>query len=131
MFRTLFVFFLVGCGSGPTKANPCATPGATYLEHYVEHSGGTCGALTDTIVNIGADGTLASSSPVTCDDVEQTGCTAHDTNCKGAAVNGITCSDTFSNTFSSDGSGASGIATITCTGSTSCVSTYDITMTRQ
>jgi hypothetical protein len=119
-----------GCGSGTAEANPCATPGATYLEHFAEHPGGTCGPITDQVLNINHDGTIDTASP-DCDSVTQDGCTARDTNCRTSA-NGTDCTATTSVTFAKDGSAASGIATISCTaGSSSCESTYDISAERR
>ena len=134
----LFAVALVGCGSGgnngggetTTQANPCATPGATYLLHAEERRGGTCGPLADEIVNIGSDGTLP-GPPATCDAITQDGCTARNTNCTQTA-NGVTCSTTSSVTFSEDGKSASGLITLRCRDSAGgCTSTYAVTAKRQ
>lgn len=111
-------------------ANPCATKGATYLEHFVQESG-DCGALPDEIVNIGADGTLTSSSSVSCATVSQNGCTAQDSDCT-TTNNGVTCMVTTDVTFARDGSSASGLESVTCTGNgASCTSTYQVSAARQ
>jgi hypothetical protein len=119
----------VGCGSGSNEANPCATPGATYLFHFVEHPGGNCGPVPDEIVNVNSDGTLSSS--VSCENITQDGCTARDTGCMTSS-NGIDCSVTTDVTFAKDGSSASGLETAMCSNSAaSCTSTYDVTATRR
>jgi hypothetical protein len=118
----------VACGaSAPAnKANPCATPGATYLSHFVELSGGTCGPIPDEIMNINSDGTLPQS--LSCQTVTQDGCTARNTDC---TTNGA-CTVTTDVTFATDGSSASGLETVSCsTASASCTSTYRIGSTRQ
>jgi len=129
----LYGVSLLACGGGNAapRANPCATPGATYLEHFVEGSGGTCGPISDEIININADGTIASTTQISCQTESQSGCTAHNTGCS-TMTNGTTCSATTDVTFASDGSGATGLETITCSNSSaSCTSTYTVTLTRQ
>jgi hypothetical protein len=124
---------LLACGGGSTapKANPCATPGATYLDHFVEGSGGTCGPIPDEIININSDGTEATTIQISCQTESQTGCTAHNTGCTWT-TNGVACNATTDVTFASDGSGASGLETVTCSSSSaSCTSTYTVTLTRQ
>jgi hypothetical protein len=122
-------FMSFGCGSGSAEANPCATPGATYLFHLVEHPGGTCGPVPDEIVNVDSDGTTSTS--VSCDDITQDGCTARNTGCM-SSMNGVDCSVTTDVTFAKDGSGATGLETATCSNSSaSCTSTYDVTATRR
>lgn len=140
----LTLFFLgivactVACGSsytsGPAlanKANPCATPGATYLSHFVELSGGTCGPIPDEILNINSDGTIPGSQSFSCQTVTQDGCTARDTGCI-TTTNGTTCTATTDVTFATDGSSASGLETVSCSNvSTTCTSTYSVSFTQQ
>jgi hypothetical protein len=129
MMRAFVLLAACSCSSSTNKANPCATPGATYLFHFVEQANGTCGPVPDSIVNINADGTLSSS--VSCQTINQTGCTAQDTGCTSSS-NGTTCNFTTDVTFASDGSGATGLETFTCSnGSSSCWSTYAVTAARQ
>jgi hypothetical protein len=117
------------CGSSATKANPCATPGATYLFQFVEQSGGTCGSLSDAIVNVNPDGTIVGS--LTCKATNQNGCTAQNTGCTSSS-NGTSCTVDTDVTFASDGSGATGLETFSCAnGASSCTSTYAVTATRQ
>ncbi len=130
---------VVACGSttssgtsGPQQemANPCATRGATYLESFVQVSG-TCGAIPSEIINISSNGTITTTSAVTCASVSQTGCTAQDSDCTSTA-NGYSITATTDVTFASDGSSATGLETVSMTGNgTSCTSTYDVTATRQ
>lgn len=127
---------LIGCSSAPdptppTKANGCATPGATYLSHFVEQSGGTCGPLADVLVTVSKEGTLPGPA-VSCQTRTETGCTTLATNCTTSAVNGLTCHVTSDVTYASDGRSGSGTETASCSGaSTTCSSTYQITITRQ
>ena len=118
----------------PPKANPCATPGATYLDHFAEQSGGTCGPIPDVIININKDGTLAGSgsgTAPTCQSNSGSGCTVKLNNCT-STNNGVTCTITTDVTFAADGSSASGLETLSCSGSSSsCTSTYKVTATRQ
>lgn len=122
---------LAACGSNPA-ANPCATKGATYLFHFVEDPSGTCGPVPDSIVNVGSDGTIASSSSLTCDKTELDGCTSKKSNCKTTTSTGIQCTVNTSSTFSSDGSSVTGLESFTCTsGASVCSSTYSVTASRQ
>lgn len=134
--ETLLLIAVAACSSssgapGTEEANPCATPGASYLESFVEMAGGTCGPLSNAIVNISSSGTITTETPLTCGSTMQTGCTAQDTDCS-FATNGTTCSVTTDVTYASDGSGAMGLETLTCTmGTAGCTSTYQVTATRQ
>jgi hypothetical protein len=136
MFGTLVV--LPACSSssaasGPSSepANPCATKGASYLETLVEQAGGTCGPITSQVVNINSDGTITTSTPLSCAHVSQTGCVAQDTDCTFSSM-GFDFSETFDVTFTSDGSSASGLITLSGSGNgQNCASTYDVTFARQ
>ncbi len=137
MIKKLFIvcILLIGCGDSShneeIKANPCATPGATYLQQFIERSG-NCGPITDRIINISKNNTIASSSEIdlSCANVEQDGCTARDTDCISSS-NGITCSNTFITEFAPDGSVAEGVSTISCKSENfNCVSTYSYNFTR-
>lgn len=128
---------LIGCSSEDdaddstttNKANPCATPGASYLWHCTEQSG-DCGPTTDEVINVSSDGTLAQS--ITCAKFEQDGCTGRGTDCK-QSTNGCTILTTFQTTFLADGSSADNVmtATIDCDDGSHCKSTYQCTYTRQ
>jgi hypothetical protein len=128
---------LIACGgsdgaAGPTNApaNPCATPNSTYLQTFVTGSG-NCGDIPSVIVNINADRTITQTTPVTCANVTQTGCTARDTGCTFSS-DGFAFTETFETTFANDGSSATGLITITGTGNgQSCAGTYRVTMVRQ
>jgi len=121
-------------GSGPSNtlaANPCATPGASYLETFAEQPGGTCGTAPSQVLNVNTNGTVTSSVPVSCASTEQSGCTAHDADC-AETTNGVTCMVTTDVTFASDGSSATGLETLSCSNaSSSCVSTYTVSAARQ
>jgi hypothetical protein len=125
----------LSCGSSsssPTsaKANPCATRGASYLEAFTEESG-NCGTIPSELVNVGSDGTLTESTPITCATVSQTGCTARDSDCTFSSM-GYNFTETSDVTFTADGSSASGVVTLSGSGNGQvCTSTYDITFTRQ
>jgi hypothetical protein len=137
MHRRLAPLLIVaGCSSsssaGPTDdlANQCASKGATYLQSFTETSG-TCGPLSSIVVKINSDGTFYVASPVHCTSVEQDGCTTSETDCQ-ATVDGVTGTFTFDTTFAADGSEGTGVETYTLTnGSSTCMSTYDVTFTKQ
>ena len=115
----------------PTKANACATPGKTYLTHFVEQPGGTCGPLADVLVTVNQDGTLP-GPVVSCQSKTETVCRTQATDCTTSAIKGLTCHVTSDLTYASDGASAAGTETASCTGgSTTCASTYQITVTRQ
>lgn len=121
---------LAACGKDTdNKANPCATKGATYFQHLVEANNGTCGTIPDTIINIGTDGTIPGSD-FDCDASTQNGCTARNSGCK-TNKDGVNCSTTTSMTFKDDGSSASGLISISCSGAAVCSSTYQATLSRQ
>jgi hypothetical protein len=120
-----------GNGSGSEPANPCATKGASYLETLTEQAGGTCGTVSSQVVNVNSDGTITTSTPITCAHVSQNGCTAQDTDCTFSSM-GYDFSETFDVTFTSDGSSAMGLVTISGSGNgQSCNSTYNVSVTRQ
>jgi len=128
-----FVAILVAaCSSSPaaTQADTCATPSASYLE-VITQTSGNCGAVANQVVNVNADGTITLPTTVTCATNAQNGCTLNRSDCTDT-VSGTTCTSNSTVTFASNGSGASGTLSETCTqGSASCASSYSITLTRQ
>ena len=134
---TLGTLCLVACSSeastpsATTKANPCATPGATYLSHFVEQSGGTCGPLADVLVTVNKDGTVT-GPPVSCQDRTETGCRTQTTDCTTTSIKGLTCHFTTDVTYTSDGSSGAGSEVGSCAGGAStCTSSYQVTVTRR
>lgn len=125
----LLLAFFISCGAAPA-ANQCATKGATYLLSFRENAGGSCGAMPDQVVNIGADGTIG-SEPLDCDRTESEGCTQRNTNCRISSEN-LKCTMTSSTNFDSDGTSASGLSSLACTGANgaTCASTYNTEMIR-
>lgn len=126
--RYLAFLVLASCASTttappPNKANPCATPGATYGLSWTERSGGTCGPISDQILIVGKDGTLP-GTPLACRASTQTGCRAQESDCTSSTSQ---CHFTSDETFTSDGSSATGFITISCP---NCVSTYSASATR-
>ena len=133
----ILMCFVVGCSSAPSsgtsqdEANPCATPGASYLATFTELSGGTCGTISPELENINPNGTITSTVEITCASSSQDGCTTRDTDCTWSA-DGFTFTGTSEATFYQDGSYATGIESITGVGDgQSCVSTYDVSLVRQ
>jgi hypothetical protein len=120
-----------GGGSGGTAANPCATPGATYLLTFTENPTGTCGAIPSELITISSSGQVITSTPLSCQSQMVSGCTEQNTNCT-ITSNGATCSATSDVTFAMNGASASGMETISCSGSgQSCTSTYTVSAARQ
>ena len=144
--RSLFAFGvaailgLVACSGADddetveVAANPCATPGATYYARLHEQRNGTCGPVSDQIVNLGSDGQGGATVNVAtprCKSSVQDGCTAKNTGCV-TETNGIRCETTTSVTFAADGSSAEGLMSIRCSDDEGgCSSTYLIEYTRQ
>ena len=119
---------LVACG--PSRANPCATPGASYLASFAEVSG-NCGPIPSQVVNINPDGTVSGGTSMNCAGQSQQGCTANLTDCKWSAK-GYDFTMTSHVTFASDGSSASGLASFGASGNgVACSETYQLTYARQ
>lgn len=112
------------------KANPCATPGATYLMSFARVSG-DCAEPPDQISNINADGTIP-GDPISCKEITQDGCTARDTGCTFTG-NGCTSTVSTSITFAADGATMSGLEsiTVTCNDGSSCSGTLRVSGVRQ
>ena len=123
-----------GGQSTSDKANPCATPGANYLETFAALDGGTCGALATITIQVNADGTIALQQGLSCASVTVTGCTTLETDCT-FSDQGTGWTQTLSLTFASDGSSATGTFSATSTamglGAMPCSGTYDVTAPRQ
>ena len=109
------------------QINDCATRGASYLNTFQEHSGGTCGPIPDRVVNIDDPAITAS----TCSSVTQENCVARATACK-YSDGGCDFTETYMTTFAQDGSSAAATASIwiECSDGSYCSSTYDVTMRR-
>lgn len=121
--------------SSSASQGPCAQRSGTYLAHYVERSGGTCGALPDSLVTINSQPT-APAAPCTgsisyskdnCDvTIAQT--------CPVSSDAGVyTLRQTGTATWNADGSsGSAAIEMILAdsNGVVQCQSTYDLTETR-
>ena len=106
------------------RADPCATPGATYLVTLTQLPGGTCGPIANQTVTVGYDGTVPAPGP--CGSSTFTGCEEVQHDCYALAM-GLTCVMQDDITFVSDGSAASGSETVSCQeGHESCASTYAV-----
>lgn len=127
---SLLFLVLCSCGAAPL-VNPCITKSASYVVRAVETTGGTCGAVPDQIINVSSDGEIgsAASSPVVCDKEEMDNCTLRKSGCKNTA-NGVTCTSASSVTIDADGTKGSGGITLNCSGAATCVSSYNVTYTR-
>jgi hypothetical protein len=115
------------------QANPCATPGATYLEHFVQDSLSNCGAIPDEIIKINPDGTInVPAGSHSCIAMTTNGCSAQNSGCAGR-VSDLDCTITSYITYASDGSGATGLETAHCEAISggSCSAIYLVTVTRQ
>jgi hypothetical protein len=114
-------------GEVRNQVNACATKGATYLQQCVEHAGGTCGPLSDQVINIDDPAITAS----VCASVTQQNCVARGTACK-VSENGCEVTASYMTTFKADGSSATSSSSITikCNDGSWCNSAYDCKMTR-
>jgi hypothetical protein len=63
-----------GSGVKDMPANPCATPGASYLCTYSIESG-DCPAIANQVVNVNQDGTIVVNSSTSCSSLTVNGCT--------------------------------------------------------
>lgn len=117
-------------------ANPCATPGASYLCTYSVESG-DCPALANQVVNVNPDGTIVVNSSTSCSSLTVSGCTSNMTHCtmSNRDAQGVTCNGTFNgtNTFSSDGvsSTATESMSIDCSDGSFCNGSYQASCVRQ
>ena len=116
---------------GPQRfdANPCATSDSTYLFQYRERHGGTCGALSDAILEVGLDHEVFGWS-VDCAHRIDEACTNKRIDCR-THHEGRPCWTTKTITYAEDGSSVSGLLENACWHDHAwCVSTYDVTGTR-
>ena len=128
---------VAGCSSttSGTGANgkdvPCVSPSSSYVVHFVEKSGGTCGPIQDEVVNTTADGGFQ-AQPGCSGTRTVNGCKVllTDYTCTNA---GVTSKTTGEVTWSDDGKSGSGTVQISIAknGATSCTSSYEVTYTRQ
>jgi hypothetical protein len=127
--------FLVACGSSQIQADRCATPGASYIMHFAEKAGGTCGPVPDQLMNVSSDGTIdATPSPGStyhCSSIDAHGCTLQKNNCAQTNTDGVTCTADSTVTFTADGSAASGLFSVSCNGAGACSSVYSASLFRQ
>ena len=112
-------------GSDIIQPDTCVTAGGSYVRHFVEETG-TCGNLPD-MLYVGLEETIPTDS---CAGTTITGCTVHGSDCRYMIMSSVSCLLNYSITFASDGSNASGLATMKCVGSGACTSTYQVTYER-
>jgi hypothetical protein len=114
----LFALLVAGCSgsSGPSdhSANPCATPGATYVEVFTQTSG-NCGPIPNQVINVSPGGDVTASSTISCASSNQNGCTATGSDCTFTSQ-GFDFTETYSTTFASDGSAAMGVLSLSGNG---------------
>lgn len=128
MFGTLYSVALLGCsyhpGSDMIKKNACVSAGASYLEHYTQLSGGTCGEVSDVVINVPENGEI---ELVGCAGVPRyVGCDVYLDNIK-CKSNGFDVIQNGKMSWAQDGSSGEGTITITISNNnSSCVSSYDI-----
>lgn len=129
------VLLLAGCSSHH-KAVPCdlAHRKGTYIQHFAERSGGSCGAVSDQIVEITTGGGVAPGCRYDADDkpsLDQCDLTRRYT-CPLDGAPG-TVSIVAITTEHDGGAKFDGIFTSTirdAAGAIQCVSSYDVTYTR-
>ena len=116
-----------GGGSGTS----CATRSGTYLAHFVERAGGSCGALPDQLVGDNAVDTMCTGKADTSSD--QCSSTI-DVTCAGVTNQPYT--EKGSGTWAADGTTGTAELTYVLYGDggdspATCTSTYDVTYTKQ
>lgn len=107
------------------EKNPCVTAGASYLTHYTEQPGGTCGPLSDEVLAIPPDGMI--SVPDCRGKPRYEGCSVFidQIECES---NGYTSTQTGKVDWADDGSTGHGFITFTVAGQ--CKSTYEMNSVR-
>lgn len=132
---------LVGCSSSDSSgvspgrqtqaAASCVTSGASYVVQMRERSGGTCGSVPDGVLNTGTDGTVQAPSGCT-GEIRNEGCDVYLTEyrCPGKAGGSVTQNGKVS--WAPDGSRGAGVVHFEIElDANSCLSSYDVTYTRQ
>jgi hypothetical protein len=132
----LVALAVAGCGSDsnsdpPAQTGPCTDVSGSYLIHYAQRAGGTCGAIPDYVWAAVPGG--ASMSGVGCTGADQLSadkCTeTADVTC---VVGDVTVNIRGTLHYTVDASSASGVFGIakSNTAGQSCSGTFDITYTR-
>jgi hypothetical protein len=141
MLLAIIALWTTACSSGTDDQPSCSRTDrtGTYLQHFVEHDGGTCGTIPDELSTISGAGSGAGpgcslDAPDRWSDgdcsLERNYTCPVDTVCVGCKVKFTAI------THEGDDGGARLIGTIGLTGinpdgSIGCVSVYDLTATRQ
>lgn len=137
--RTVALFLLAaGCGAtndedGPVSCDPADRTGA-YVIHYTERPNGSCGPMPDEVARIDGGGGIADGCTLDAPDTwsaDQCRLDRSVTCCEPPV-----CLSVVASTEQVDASGAtiSGVTTVTILNDLSqdgCISTYDLTATRQ
>lgn len=141
-YMTAGFIFLAGCGGtdGDDGAAACdpADRSGTYLMRYSERADGTCGDAPDTLVRLDPDGELGGGCSLDAPDewsADQCRLTRSVTCCDGGYCTSVT---GFTTQQDDSGATISGVMTfqiqeIGASGAVldGCLSTYDVTATRQ
>lgn len=120
-------------GSGEGASSACVKPSSSYVVHFVEKSGGTCGAIPDAVVNTTASGEFEAQPGCTGSRTVD-GCDVLLTDYVCTASNGVVTKTTGEVKWASDGASGEGTVQISVTGAgiaKSCTSSYVVTYTRQ
>lgn len=122
---------------GPTQPVQCdpSLRDGTYLAHFVERPGGACGPETDLLVRLDASGGLSPGCQLTAPDEWTNGnCTLVRSLACDTSTGWRTSTTAITRDENGDGSLFTGRFTVQVydsTGAPSCLSTYDVTFTRQ
>lgn len=134
MILALTALLGVACSNldpGGSGATACAARSGSYVAHFTEQGGGTCGALPDQIVGEGAVDAMCTGQS----DNPADNCTSSiDATCAG--LTGAPYTEKGSGTWAADG--RTGTATLTyvlygngADAPATCTSTYNVTYTKQ
>ena len=123
----LFSFPLAGACSQSTT-NGCKSRSGNFLAHYVERTGGTCGAITDTVFDSSGHAAICKGTDAPTTD----NCSVNvDETC--TPTTGPSFKETGTSHWSTDGTNGTSVFTVTilnASGASQCTSTYDVTFTQ-
>ena len=140
LLTAALVIGAIGCGSGASKGvvNSCATPSSTYLQTFTTVGTSTCGDLPEDIVGVGVKGRITVKGiAISCPGGEDVnGCTSTYSDCTFSSTTSNSATESvydesFTVTFSADGSSGTGTLTLSGQAPNTCSGNYTFTLVRQ